>query len=146
MLIMARDRNYSELLGSLRGRNVYIWTCNTCARLCYGLGGEAAATRLAERLGQDGVNVIGIGSTSAGCIIQKVQRKASAEGADVVVSLTCNIGAGCISDVSKIETINPVRTFGIGFMDGEGTPILVSDDGISRPLSDIIDPDDASIA
>ena len=48
MIVMARDRGYDELLESLKGRRVLVWTCNTCARFC-GVGGREAAEDLRRR-------------------------------------------------------------------------------------------------
>ncbi|MDR3206561.1 MAG: hypothetical protein LBT41_05680, partial [Candidatus Methanoplasma sp.] len=72
MLMMAKDRSYPDLLEALRGKKAAIWTCNTCARLCCGVGGHEAAARLAEALNKDGVEVAGIMYTSASCLRDKV--------------------------------------------------------------------------
>ena len=68
MQMMLRDRDYPELLEELKGRKVLIWTCNTCARLC-DVGGRENAEALAGRLMEDGVEVVGISSTGASCIL-----------------------------------------------------------------------------
>lgn len=46
MTVMARDRDYPDLLEDVRGRKVLVWTCNTCARMC-NIGGKEAGERLA---------------------------------------------------------------------------------------------------
>ena len=37
MMVMRRSCGYPELLESLKGKRVLVWTCNTCARLCNGI-------------------------------------------------------------------------------------------------------------
>ena len=58
MTVMARDREYDQLLEDVRGRKVLIWTCNTCARLC-NIGGQEAGQRLADRLSGDDIISVG---------------------------------------------------------------------------------------
>ena len=126
MLIMARDRDYGELLRNVKGKNVYVWTCNTCARLCYGVGGKDSAERLARRLAEDGTNVTGTGSTSASCIGASVRRTTVPGDTDVIISLTCDIGAACARKVFGKKTLNPIITFGPGLICEERGPVLVS--------------------
>lgn len=142
---MARDRDYADLLEEVKGKKVMIWTCNTCARLCYNMGGDASVQRLAERLQEDGVEIAGTGSTSAGCMISKVKKKLPETDADLILALTCGIGARCVLDVSGKDVLNPVRTYGIGYMDEADDPVLVATDGSGgeAPLNLVIDPDDA---
>ena len=141
--MIARDRPYSELKNGLIGKKVVIWTCNTCARLCFDIGGADAAERLAAALRNDGVDVLGVLHTNASCIEKKVREKYSEEifsDADVVVSLTCNIGALCAERAFKKDILNPIATVGVGFV-GEGRKILIceeKDDGLAvRELSEI---------
>ncbi len=127
MIIMARDRGYDELLPDLRGRRVLIWTCNTCARLCGGLGGKDAADALAERLSGDGVEVVGTVSSSACCFMSKASRMAESKGdCDLVLALCCDMGARNASVVTGMEVLNPVVTFGAGYLDSDGTPHVAS--------------------
>jgi hypothetical protein len=134
MMIMARDRDYPELVEGLRGRHVLIWSCTTCARLC-GVTGRDGAEGLAERLREDGIDVVGTASTSAACLMPKVaERMPSGPGYDTVLALTCAIGASCASSHSGAEVVNPVETFGYGYMDDSGEPVAMLSDG-DRPLS-----------
>lgn len=121
MTVMARDRGYDELLGDVRGRRVLVWTCNTCARLC-NIGGREAGDRLASKLSEDGVEVAGCVCSSAACFMTKADRMASeAEGEyDLVVSLTCDMGARNAVEATGKEVLNPVVTFGTGYLDRQG--------------------------
>jgi hypothetical protein len=129
--MVARDRPYSELRDSLKGRKVLIWTCNTCARLCYNIGGEESSEKLASALRDDGIEVLGVLHTSASCLEGKVRAKYDKdvlEKADIVLSMTCNIGALCARKVFDKEVLNPLATVGAGFAD-EQRRILVCEDG-----------------
>jgi len=140
--MVARDRPYSELLGDLGGKKVAIWACNTCARLCYEIGGSASAERLADALAKDGVEVLGVLHTGASCLERKVAEKNDPEiigKADVVVSLTCNIGAHCARTVFGKEVLNPLATLGAGFVGADGRIFIYGEkDGapIVRGLSE----------
>ena len=121
MTVMARDRDYDALLGDVRGRRVLVWTCNTCARMC-NIGGRDAGERLAARLAEDGVEVAGCVSSSAPCYMSKADRMASeAQGEyDLVVALCCDMGARNASEATVAEVLNPVVTFGTGYLDRNG--------------------------
>jgi len=128
--MVARDRPYSELKNDLIGKKVVIWTCNTCARLCYDIGGTESAERLASALRNDGIEVLGVLSTNASCIEKKVAEKYNEElfaEADVILSLTCNIGALCAERAFKKDVLNPLATVGAGFI-GEGRRIFVCEE------------------
>lgn len=123
MIMMVRDRGYSELRDSLEGFRVGVWTCNTCARLA-NVGGSDAAARLIEALNRDGVEAFSVGATSASCIEKKVREKLdNSKDPEVIVSLTCDVGAHCARRVSGKEVINPLVTIGPGYIDPEGRNI-----------------------
>jgi len=124
MLIMARDRDYRALLAALRGKTVFIWTCSTCARLCGGYGGPAAAARLAEELKGDGIEVLGTAATNASCLTEKVVHGLPATAADVILSLTCDVGAAVVRQVSGKAVLSPAVTFGRGYLDADRVPML----------------------
>ena len=118
--MVVRDRTYSELKDSLIGKKVIIWTCGTCVKLCYEIGGNESAQRLASALKNDGVDVIAVLETNAACLEGKVRTKYDPElmkKADVILSLTCNIGALCAKRVFGMQILNPVATLGAGFAD-----------------------------
>lgn len=138
MLIMARDRSYPDLVDSLRGKKVLIWTCNTCARLCNSIGGDDSAGALADRLRSDGIEISGILSTSASCIVPKVMNKRDSSGIqdyDVILSLTCDIGAKNAASVFGKETVNPVITYGPGYINEHGEPVLSDGSSVGKMMS-----------
>lgn len=132
MLIFIRDREYPELLDSVKGKKVVVWTCNTCARLCNGIGGADAAGRLAAALGRDGIDVIGVRSVSASCLEDKVcarLEKEPVDDADVLISLACDSGSYCASQISGKHVINPLITLGRGYLSKEEVPVLTQNGG-----------------
>lgn len=127
MLIFVRDRDYSGLLRAVQGKKVAVWTCNTCARLCNGIGGTEAAERLAEALRKDGTDVIGVRSVSASCLEEKVcarLEKESLDEADLLISLACDSGSSCVARLSGKEVINPLITLGRGYLSKDNVPVL----------------------
>ena len=136
---MARSMDYPELLDTLTGKKVAIWTCNTCARLCNGIGGTEACEKLAGKLREDGVDVIRVVSTSAACLEKKVLDKRDdvlSGDPDVIVSMTCSVGASNAGNVFGKEIINPIITFGYGLLAEDGTPVLTSDGG-NTPVGEL---------
>lgn len=141
MIVMARDRDYGDLLGDLGGRRVLVWTCNTCARFCDGLGGREAADALASRLAEDGVDVAGVVSSGACCFMRNARRMAEGQsGYDTVLALCCDNGAADAREATGADVLNPVVTLGPGYLDDGGRPRVarvldgrrVSDEGIDE--------------
>ncbi len=129
--MVARDRPYSELKKDLEGKKVLIFTCKTCARLCNEIGGTESAERLAAALKKDGIDVIGVLHTSAACLEKKVRQAGDEEllkEADIVLSMTCNIGALCANRVFDKEVLNPLVTVGAGFVGEDRTIFVCNDD------------------
>lgn len=126
MMVMERRCGYGDILAAAKGKRVLIWTCNTCARLCNNLGGDASASELASRLKADGVDVIGVLSTSASCLKSKVRSKSESLDAvpELIISMTCDIGARCVRDVFGTSVFEPFETLGPGYLDEGGVPRL----------------------
>ncbi len=125
MQLMLRDREFGELAEALRGKRVMIWTCNTCARLC-DVGGSANAQRLAAALRSEGVEVTGVASAKASCIMSSVEdcKGPASDSCDVVLALTCDIGSRVAGEAFCRPCLNPVVTLGTGFLDSDRVPVL----------------------
>jgi len=136
MMMIARSAEYKDVLKTVKGRKVSVWTCNTCAKLCNGVGGREAADRLAEKLRSDGVNVTSSASVSAACLMSKVNAKAAdVTDADVIISLTCDVGVACAARAFRKDIVAPLITLGSGFVDADGTLIVTSCDGAKVPAA-----------
>jgi hypothetical protein len=130
VIIAGRNRDYKEVAESLRAKKVLIITCNTCVRLCGNIGGRKAAEDLSEKLIGDGIEVTEVIDVSAACIAEKIRNKltqSKIDASDVILALTCPLGASSIASVSGIDIFNPLETIGVGYLDEDGVPIVVSD-------------------
>ncbi len=128
-MIITRSMDYPQLLRFLEGGNASLWSCGTCARIC-GLAGEDGMMRLAERLREDGVDVLSVQSVSASCLQDRIVAKADLDAlnaSDAVVAICCDVGAETLAGVIDTKVLNPVVTLGQGSRDAGGTLI------ISRP-------------
>lgn len=135
MIMMARAMDYSELVEKLKGKKVIIMTCNTCARLCDGIGGDQSASKLAEVLRADNIHVSKVLSTSACCLEKKVLGKfegSVSEEADIILALTCDMGAVSTGRVFGMPVLNPIVTLGPGILDLDGRLLIPSDGGLSE--------------
>ena len=138
MLIISRSMDYPDLLRELTGKRVAIWTCNTCARLCNNIGGTESSERLADRLRKDGVEVVGVFSTSAACLEKKVADKKAevlAGDPEVILSMTCSAGDANAKKFFGLDTVNPIVTHGFGILTEDGMPVMM--DG--TPVNDLSD-------
>lgn len=143
MMIMRRSMEYPQLRDALRGKRVAIWTCNTCARLCNGVGGKDSAERLAAQLRKDGVDVLSVISVSASCIMDKVCQASEdriASMCDVIVTLVCDVGSNCASMCFDKQIINPVETLGQGYLDENRMPVLADGRIVMMGCSPFVDP------
>lgn len=139
MLIIARSMDYSELSTLLQKKKVLVWTCNTCAKLCNRLGGLESCEKLAKRLFQDGVEIVGTVAVSASCLESHVIGKRSiieCNRSDVILSITCSIGSKIVEKVFNQKTINPITTYGWGYLANDGEPVLVTPEK-NTPISQI---------
>ena len=137
MMMIARSADYDDVLKAVKGRSAMIWTCNTCARMCSGVGGQQAAERLAEKLRSDGVNVSLSSSVSAACLMSKVNAKAAniPKDVDVIISLTCDVGVTCAERAFCRDVVAPLITLGSGYIEEDGSLIVTSCDGVRTPAS-----------
>jgi len=137
MMMIARNADYEDVLKAVKDRNVAVWTCNTCARLCNGIGGKQAADRLAEKLKEDGINVTASISVSAACLMSKVVAKNGEipEGTDTILALTCDVGATCAGVVFSKEIMIPFVTLGSGFVNVDGTIVVTLCDNAKVPAT-----------
>ena len=134
-MMILRGMGYGDVLNVVKGKNILVFTCNTCAKLC-SVGGQDAADRLSEKLRKDGTKVSSAVSVSAACLMSKVVRKAAEipEDTDVIVSLTCDIGVACVSKAFGKDVLAPLTTVGCGYVDADGSLTVLTEAGRYDPL------------
>ncbi|MDR0778578.1 MAG: hypothetical protein LBE48_03970 [Methanomassiliicoccaceae archaeon] len=141
MMMIARNTEYEDILNAVKGRKVTVWSCNTCAKLCNGVGGNQAADKLADKLRADGVNVVSSTSVSAACLMSKVTPRTAdiADLTDVVISLTCDIGVICAANAFKKDVLAPLTTLGTGYVNDDGSLIVThcEDAQVPATLNDV---------
>lgn len=125
MMVMESRMDYDDILRSLTGRRVLIWTCNTCARLC-GVGGTERAMELADRLRSDGVDITGVVSVSASCIANKVVGRIPDDGRDTILCLSCSISSHILGTHTDMDIVEPLCTLGPGYLSSEGVPVVTA--------------------
>ncbi len=83
--------------------------------------------KLAERLKDDGVDVVSMQNVSASCLQDRIVAKADMDAlnaSDTVVALCCDVGAETLAEVIEVKVLNPVLTLGQGSRDSGGTIVL----------------------
>lgn len=136
-MMIARDADYNDVLNAVKGCNVVVFTCNTCARLCNNIGGSEAAARLSYKLKEDGVTVSSPISVSAACLMSKVRPKIRdiPDDTEKIIALTCDTGAICIEIASQKNVLAPLVTLGSGFVDEDGSLIITSSPDMRMPVT-----------
>ncbi|MFW9991114.1 MAG: hypothetical protein ACFFD4_03555 [Candidatus Odinarchaeota archaeon] len=99
MIVSLTKITYDKLTNQLtKDDKIAIWTCNLCIKLC-GVGGEIVAENLADKLREDGYNVIHVETIGYGCHMGLVRdrtrdpvTKPIFEKVDTIISIVCTDG------------------------------------------------------
>lgn len=135
MIVTLRTMDYDGLLASLpEDSRILIWSCNTCARMCGGLGGRESARALASMLEQDGRTVVASEVLTATCFINAVRgRLQRAEfremvlGATHVIPLTCQTGTEVLlQEMPHLQVVTVGRTLGVGYISESRGAVLTT--------------------
>ena len=124
MILSVRNMSYEDLAGSLDKKDkLIVLSCNNCAKKCLGLGGRPGLKSLADKLDNDGFNVIRrelIGFACSVDLVGKRGKQPETKGwfdeADVILTLACQDGEDAVANAfpgKKVPKLN--RTLGIGF-------------------------------
>ncbi|HII99997.1 MAG: hypothetical protein PWQ88_726 [Candidatus Methanomethylophilaceae archaeon] len=136
MMVVVRLYDYPELKDALKGKRVFLWSCGTCARIC-GVADRDSISRLAEKLQEDGIELIASQTVSASCLQDHIMAKTDMsllQSADVVVALCCEVGAETLSAAApRLNILLPLKTLGQGRRDGDGNVILCRAEDIAIP-------------
>ena len=118
-MIVTSSKPYGVIRGMLKKwKTTGIVSCNSCARACE-TGGRKKMEELAERLKEDGFNVVDMNLVPMACNID-LAKKPEYEG-DVLVILGCVSGVFTYQELFPTKKIVPgLNTLGIGARDGQG--------------------------
>jgi len=122
MVVTLIKVTYNELLEELEDDDkIVVWTCNDCVRYCR-MGGREAMDALADRLEEDGYEVIHRELVGISCNRMLVRNrmthqatKALLKDATVIIPLVCGEGLETIQFVfKKHRVLDITKTFGLG--------------------------------
>jgi len=138
--ISVRRFEYEALKGMLTPHDrIVILSCDSCAKLCNGLGGEQGLNGLADKLAADGFKVIRRELFSVACspeqlrarLNDEVNRKLCDE-ADVIIPLMCRLGIeNAYKNIPVLRILRVTETLGRGTFSSQRGAIL------TKPLEDI---------
>lgn len=128
MQVMVFDGGFPGIIGTLRGKKVLVWTCDTCARMC-GVGGTGRAGEAADFLKNAGIDVVGTISQKAVCVSAGSDAEAlsGTDGFDIVLMLACGVASRVAETLTGKQTVNPVTVLGPGYRDGNRRIFLVTE-------------------
>lgn len=123
-MIVTDSKPYGLIKGMLKKwKKTGIVSCNSCARVCE-TGGKEKMEELAERLKNDGYDVVNTEVIPMVCSINLVKRPKYE--ADVLVVLACDSGVYTLQTLFPSKKIVPgLNTIGIGARDGQGNIFLM---------------------
>lgn len=123
-MIITSSKPYGVIKGLLRKwKKTGIVSCNSCARACE-TGGRKRMEELAERLRNDGYDIVDTDLIPMACNIDLVKKPEYKS--DVLVVLACDAGVYTLQTLfpsKKIVSAND--TIGVGARDGQGNIFLM---------------------
>ena len=131
MIISLRRYTYDDLVSQLsKDDKIVVWACNTCIKFC-DIGGRMRCHQLAEKLREDGYNVIREENSGVACMVHLVEERTTNkatkpifEEATAIIPLTCEDGYDVISHIfPNARVISVTKTVGLG--------VFATDTGIS---------------
>jgi hypothetical protein len=123
-MIVTSSKPYGVVKGMLKKwKKIGIVSCNSCARACE-TGGRQKMEELAERLKNDGFNVVDTELIPMACNIDAVKRPDYQ--ADMIVSLACDAGAFTLQSLFPSKVVVAGNdTVGIGARDVQGNIFIM---------------------
>ena len=144
--ITARRFEYGELRDRLQPDDrIVILSCDSCAKLSDGLGGEQGMTSLTDKLKADGHNVVHTELIPAACSADQLtdrlhddSARKLFEEADVIIPLSCQAGEDRTNAVlPDLRILRVTRTLGKGsFTPETGARLTESREGVEIEISD----------
>jgi hypothetical protein len=123
-MIVTSAKPYGVIKAQLKKwKKIGIVACNSCARLCE-TGGKQKMEEMAERLKQDGYNIVDVQLVPMACAIDVVE-KPNYE-ADMLLSMACDSGLATLRLLFPTKDVVPTNdTIGIGARDGQGNIFIM---------------------
>jgi hypothetical protein len=123
-LIVTTSKPYGVIRGMLRKwKKIGIVSCNSCARVCE-TGGKDKMDELAQRLKNDGFDVVDTELVPMACNMDAVKRPNYL--ADMLVALACDSGVCTLQSLCPSKTVIPgLDTIGLGARDMQGNIFIM---------------------
>ena len=123
-MIVTESKPYGVIKGQLKKwKKIGIVACNSCARVCE-TGGKVKMEEMAERLKQDGFNVVDVQLVPMSCAIDIVKKPNYQ--ADMLVSMACDAGLCTLQLLFPTKDVIPANdTIGIGARDAKGNIFIM---------------------
>jgi len=122
MIISLRRYTYDELKSKISKEDrIILMACNTCIKFC-DIGGRIRQHQLAEKLREDGYNVIFEDNVGAACLLDLIHKRKTDDAtkdifasADVIIPLTCEDGYDNVAyEFPDAKVISVNKTVGLG--------------------------------
>jgi len=123
-MIVTYSKPYGIIKGELKKwKKVGVVSCNSCARACE-TGGKEKMEELANRLKQDGYEVVDMELLPMACNIEAAKKPSYQ--ADQLVVLACDSGVCTLQTIFPNKIVIPaLDTIGIGARDNVGNIFLM---------------------
>jgi hypothetical protein len=121
--VTARRYTYEDLKTKLMPEErILILSCDSCARLNNGLGGEEGVRKLSKKLMDDGFDVVNYELLNVACSPDELKGRLNDmkvrelfEGADVIIPLSCSAGIERVKEsMPKLRILRVTETLGLG--------------------------------
>ena len=124
IMIVTSAKPYGIVKGQLKKwKKIGIVACNSCARVCE-TGGKEKMEAMAERLKQDGFNVVDMQVVPMACAIDIVAKPNYQ--ADQLISMACDSGLATLQLLFPTKDVIPANnTIGIGARDAQGNIFIM---------------------
>ena len=144
--VTARLYAYEDLRGMLKPEErIIILSCNSCAKLNNGLGGEGGSENLVRKLRADGFDVVHRELLDEACSADELKgnlededMRNRFEGADVLIPLSCTAGIERAQQVLPgLRILHVTKTLGLGTYSPEtGVRLTEPEHGVEIEIDD----------
>jgi hypothetical protein len=123
-MIVTYSKPYDVIKAELKKwKKIGIISCNSCARICE-TGGRKKLEEMAERLKNDGYEVVDTELVPMACMIDLVKKHDYQ--ADILLMLTCDSGVSTAQSLFPNKWVVPANdTIGLGAQDREGNIFIM---------------------